>query len=70
MLLRLAGAHRRDGVPAVHDERGRLQCALPLLPPPPALLCGPGIREGGRTGVTAIMVSIYFLIAMFFTPIM
>lgn len=28
-----------------------------------------GIREGGRTGVTAIMVSIYFLIAMFFTPI-
>ncbi|PNH06565.1 Adenine/guanine permease AZG1 [Tetrabaena socialis] len=28
-----------------------------------------GIREGGRTGITAIMVGFYFLISMFFAPI-
>ncbi|KAG2492665.1 hypothetical protein HYH03_009080 [Edaphochlamys debaryana] len=28
-----------------------------------------GIREGGRTGLTAIMIGFYFFIAMFFTPI-
>ncbi|KXZ52152.1 hypothetical protein GPECTOR_10g781 [Gonium pectorale] len=28
-----------------------------------------GIREGGRTGITAIMIGFYFFIAMFFTPI-
>lgn len=28
-----------------------------------------GIREGGRTGVTAITVAGYFFLALFFTPI-
>ncbi|KAG2438485.1 hypothetical protein HXX76_005038 [Chlamydomonas incerta] len=28
-----------------------------------------GIREGGRTGITAIMIGFYFFLAMFFTPI-
>ncbi|GLI63103.1 hypothetical protein VaNZ11_006007 [Volvox africanus] len=28
-----------------------------------------GIREGGRTGITAIMIGFYFFISMFFTPI-
>lgn len=28
-----------------------------------------GIREGGRTGITAITTSLFFLAAMFFTPI-
>lgn len=29
-----------------------------------------GIREGGRTGMTAVMVGIYFLLSLFFTPLM
>ncbi|GAV63626.1 Xan_ur_permease domain-containing protein [Cephalotus follicularis] len=29
-----------------------------------------GIREGGRTGLTAVVVSLYFLVALFFTPIL
>eukprot|EP00884_Botryococcus_braunii_P023611 jgi/Botrbrau1/9934/Bobra.0012s0031.1 len=29
-----------------------------------------GIREGGRTGITAIVVGFYFLISLFFTPIL
>ncbi|KAF5187559.1 Adenine/guanine permease AZG2 [Thalictrum thalictroides] len=29
-----------------------------------------GIREGGRTGLTAVVVSIYFLLSLFFTPIL
>ncbi|KAL9680695.1 hypothetical protein QQ045_012474 [Rhodiola kirilowii] len=28
-----------------------------------------GIREGGRTGLTAIMVGVYFFISIFFTPL-
>ncbi|XP_010490154.1 PREDICTED: adenine/guanine permease AZG1 [Camelina sativa] len=29
-----------------------------------------GIREGGRTGLTAITVAVYFFLAMFFTPLL
>ncbi|KAF3600416.1 hypothetical protein F2Q69_00038788 [Brassica cretica] len=29
-----------------------------------------GIREGGRTGLTAITVAVYFFFAMFFTPLL
>ncbi|GLJ36683.1 hypothetical protein SUGI_0738120 [Cryptomeria japonica] len=29
-----------------------------------------GIREGGRTGVTAIVVGFYFFLALFFTPLL
>ncbi|KAJ8450633.1 LOW QUALITY PROTEIN: hypothetical protein Cgig2_020270 [Carnegiea gigantea] len=29
-----------------------------------------GIREGGRTGLTAVIVGIYFLASLFFTPLM
>lgn len=29
-----------------------------------------GIREGGRSGLTAIAISFYFFLAMFFTPIL
>jgi hypothetical protein len=29
-----------------------------------------GIREGGRTGLTAICVSLWFFVALFFTPIL
>lgn len=29
-----------------------------------------GIREGGRTGLTALTVAIYFLLAFFFTPLL
>lgn len=28
-----------------------------------------GIREGGRTGITALAVGFYFFLAMFFTPV-
>lgn len=28
-----------------------------------------GIREGGRTGITACMVSFCFFVSLFFTPI-
>ena len=30
----------------------------------------PGILEGGRTGVTAVVVSICFLLSLFFAPIL
>ncbi|GMH31467.1 hypothetical protein Nepgr_033310 [Nepenthes gracilis] len=29
-----------------------------------------GIREGGRTGLTAVIVGIYFFLSLFFTPLM
>jgi AGZA family xanthine/uracil permease-like MFS transporter len=29
-----------------------------------------GIREGGRTGITALVVAFYFFIALFFEPIL
>ncbi|KAL1187893.1 Adenine/guanine permease AZG1 [Cardamine amara subsp. amara] len=29
-----------------------------------------GIREGGRTGITALTVAVYFFLAMFFTPLL
>ena len=29
-----------------------------------------GIREGGRTGLTAICVSLWFFVALFFTPVL
>lgn len=29
-----------------------------------------GIREGGRTGLTALTVAFFFLVALFFTPVL
>ena len=29
-----------------------------------------GIREGGRTGLTALTVAFFFFVALFFTPIL
>ncbi|XP_030542228.1 adenine/guanine permease AZG2 [Rhodamnia argentea] len=29
-----------------------------------------GIREGGRTGLTAVIVGLYFLVSLFFTPLL
>jgi AGZA family xanthine/uracil permease-like MFS transporter len=29
-----------------------------------------GIKDGGRTGITAIMCSFFFFISLFFTPIL
>lgn len=29
-----------------------------------------GIREGGRTGLTAVMVGVYFFLSLFFTPLL
>ncbi|KDP30980.1 hypothetical protein JCGZ_11356 [Jatropha curcas] len=29
-----------------------------------------GIREGGRTGLTAVIIGIYFLLSLFFTPLL
>ncbi|KAK9278084.1 hypothetical protein L1049_027642 [Liquidambar formosana] len=29
-----------------------------------------GIREGGRTGLTAVVVGVYFLLSLFFTPLL
>lgn len=29
-----------------------------------------GIREGGRTGMTALVVGLYFALSLFFTPIL
>ncbi|KAJ9678015.1 hypothetical protein PVL29_022792 [Vitis rotundifolia] len=29
-----------------------------------------GLREGGRTGLTAVIVSVYFMLSLFFTPLL
>ena len=29
-----------------------------------------GIREGGRTGITALCVSAWYFVALFFTPVL
>jgi AGZA family xanthine/uracil permease-like MFS transporter len=33
------------------------------------LCCPAGIREGGRTGITALVVAFGFFVSLFFTPL-
>uniref|UniRef100_A0A7N0RIP3 Adenine/guanine permease AZG2 n=1 Tax=Kalanchoe fedtschenkoi TaxID=63787 RepID=A0A7N0RIP3_KALFE len=46
-----------------------LGAALGVSPAATFVESAAGIREGGRTGLTAIMVGVYFFISMFFTPL-
>lgn len=66
---------------ALHSKRPRPPNPNPRAPSPRAgslLGCAPltvclesaaGIREGGRTGVTALSTALCFFVALFFTPL-
>jgi len=61
------GSTKAFMVDAVSTSLGALMGTSPVTT---YIESAPGIEEGGRTGVTAIVVSFYFLLSIFFAPLL
>ncbi|KAJ8428734.1 hypothetical protein Cgig2_019027 [Carnegiea gigantea] len=65
------GSFEREYVAYMVDASSTIVgSALGVSPTATFIESSAGIQDGGRTGLTAIIVGIYFLLSLFFTPLM